>query len=113
MPLHLAEAPIQPIPADPNICRWCLQRMGTYGDGVRFCQAGCELEPIYLGQCLDCSRPFRTGARWASHQCWPCSRKELTAIRADAVTAADEDYQPRWTKAAMRERLGVSGNRDE
>lgn len=108
------DAPLPPMPADPDTCRWCARRLSRYGDGTPFCQSGCAANntAIYLGHCYDCERPFATGARWASTQCWDCSEREMGALMADYALALESE-PPRWSKAAMRERLGVSGDRDE
>jgi hypothetical protein len=69
----------------------------------------CLASRPYLHHCPECRRDFRTGRRWAV-LCPSCDAREERAMR---MAEAPDDYQPQWTKAAMRERLGVSGDVDE
>jgi len=65
-------------------------------------------------RCLDCGREHETDQLPDDALCSFCRSYYEGMYANDPVPDVDED-RPRWkySKAAMRERLGVTGDRDE
>lgn len=63
-----------------------------------------------LGHCLDCGQAFESEIV-KDDVCPACAELEP---RNDPSIQDDADHPRwRWTRSAMRERLGISGDRDE
>ena len=64
-----------------------------------------------LGYCTDCSAMFESPVV-RDGLCPLCQRDEDAIYKNDPTPDVETDSR-QWTKAAMRERLGVTGDVDE
>lgn len=62
-------------------------------------------------RCRDCGAKFKS--EQDSEQCRLCAALEAEEYKNDPTPGPAPDFPWRYSKAAMRERLGVSGDRDE
>jgi predicted amidophosphoribosyltransferase len=71
-------------------------------------------KPTWQSRCLGCQQQF-TASEAMADICPKCKRDEDKQFAPDEpADLADDDLQARpWSRAAMRERLGVCGDVDE
>lgn len=63
-------------------------------------------------RCRDCGAPFTSARDW--DQCPVCQAHEAAILAAAArATLPAPDPPRRWSRAWMREYLGVTGNHDD
>ena len=66
----------------------------------------------WQSRCLGCHRLFTATEAYVD-LCPPCQTDE-DALYGQERDKADVEYEPpSWSRAAMRERLGVTGDKDE
>lgn len=64
-------------------------------------------------RCLECTLEFNT-ADGLQERCPSCLAWQKAGIAAAMLAVEEEEPEPRmWSKAWLRERLGVTGNVDE
>ena len=65
-------------------------------------------------RCSDCGKEYRTTAAADEGLCQTCKGADDEMYANDPTPVHAVEYQPwRWSQAAMKDRLGVTGNVDE